>query len=79
MTIGASLGEVIEVDVADLGVHWRKCLRVRVKIDIARKLIRGRKIKGEDGADWWVLFKYERLPNFCYRCGLLELDLKDCP
>ena len=26
----------------------------------------------------WVHFKYERLPNLCYRCGLLEHDLKDC-
>ena len=26
-----------------------------------------------------VHFKYERLPNFCYRCGLLEHDLKECP
>ena len=25
-----------------------------------------------------MLFKYERLPNFCYQCGLLEHDLKDC-
>ena len=25
-----------------------------------------------------MLFKYERLLNFCYRCGLLEHDLKDC-
>lgn len=24
-------------------------------------------------------FKYECLPNLCYRCGLLEHDLKDCP
>lgn len=23
-------------------------------------------------------FKYEPLLNFCYRCGLLEHDLKDC-
>ena len=23
-------------------------------------------------------FKYERLPNFCYRCGLLSHALKDC-
>ena len=26
-----------------------------------------------------MLFKYERLPNFCYNCGLLDHDLKDCP
>ena len=39
---------------------------------------RGKKIHGEEGVDWWVRFKYERLPNFCYRCGLLEHDLKDC-
>ena len=79
MAIGASLGEVMEVDVADTGVQWGKCLRVRVKIDVARKLIRGRKIKVEDGVDQWVHFKYERLPNFCYRCRLLEHDLKRLP
>ena len=48
-------------------------------IDVTRKLIRGRKTKVEDGVDRWVLFKYERLPNFCYCCGLLEHDLKECP
>ena len=48
-------------------------------IDVTRKLIRGRKTKVEDGVDRWVLFKYECLPNFCYRCGLLEHDLKECP
>ena len=78
MAIGASLGEVLEVDVADFGVKWGKCLRVRVSLDVSRKLIRGKKIHGEEGVDWWVLFKYERLPNFCYQCGLLEHDLKDC-
>ena len=48
-------------------------------IDVTRKLIRGRKTKVEDGVDRWVLFKYERLSNFCYLCGLLEHDLKECP
>ncbi|XP_030924789.1 uncharacterized protein LOC115951782 [Quercus lobata] len=78
IAIEASLGEVLEVDVADSGVQWGKCLRVRVKIDVSRKLIRGRKINVDEGVARWVLFKYERLPNFCYRCGLLEHDLKDC-
>ena len=78
MAIGASLGEVLEVDVADTGVQWGKCLQVRVKIDVSRKLIHGKKINVDEGVDQWVLFKYERLPNFCYRCRLLEHDLKDC-
>lgn len=76
--IGASLGKVIDVDVADTGVQWGKCLRVRVEIDVTRKLIRGRKINFEEREARWEHFKYERLPNFCYRCGLLEHDLKDC-
>nr|POE67505.1 hypothetical protein CFP56_36671 [Quercus suber] len=36
MAIGASLGEVLEVDVADTGVQWGKCLQVCVKIDVSR-------------------------------------------
>ena len=48
-------------------------------IDVTRKLIRGRKTKVKDGVDRWVLFKYERLPNFCYQCGLLDHDLNECP
>ena len=78
-TIGASLGKVVDVDVADNGVQWGKYLRVRVEVDVTRKLIRGRKINivGEEAR--WVHFKYERLPNFCYRCGLLEHDLRECP
>ena len=77
--IGASLGKVVDVDVADNGVQWGKYLRVRVEVDVTRKLIRGRKINivGEEAR--WVHFKYERLPNFCYRCGLLEHDLRECP
>lgn len=60
----------MEVDVAEKGVQWSKCLRVRVKVDVTKKLLRGKKItiKGDDGR--WVYFKYERLPNFCYYCGL---------
>ena len=76
--IGASLGKVIDVDVADIEVQWGTCLRVQVAIEITRKLIRGRKITFEAGGARWVHFKYERLPNFCYRYGLLEHDLKDC-
>ena len=76
--IGSSLGSVLQVDVPDSGVQWGRCLRVRVHIDVTRRLVRGRKITIEGGKSKWVNFKYERLPNFCYRCGLLNHALKDC-
>ena len=77
-TIGSKLGEVMEVDVSDSGVHWGRCLRVRVHIDVTKRLVRGKKItiEGEEGR--WVQLKYERLPNFCYRCGFLNHTFKDC-
>ena len=77
--IGSSIGEVMEVDVPDSGVVWGKSLRVRVRIDATKRLIRGKKITIEGGAARWVQFKYERLPNFCYHCGLLSHALRDCP
>ena len=70
------MGIVIEVDVPKSGVHWGKCLRVRVYIDVTKRLIRGKRITIEGGKCRWVNFKYERLPNFCYLYGLLSHTLK---
>ena len=69
----------MEVDVPDLGVIWGKFLRVWVQIDVTKRLIRGKKITIEGGEARWVQFKYEKLPNFCYRCGLLSHALTDWP
>ena len=77
--IGAKLREVMEVDVPDSGVRWGKCLRVRVHIDVSKRLVRGKKVIIEGGESRWVQFKYERLPNFCYECGMLNHAVKECP
>ena len=79
LTIGTKLGEVLEIDVQESGVQWGTCLRVKVCLDVTKRLIRGKKIMVEGGESRWVNFKYERLPNFCYRCGLLNHALKECP
>ena len=87
--IGAKLGEVLDVDVAESRVHWGKFLRVRMQIDVTKKIVRGKRIvtkkimRGkriviEGREQRWISFKYERLPNFCYHCGLLSHGLKDC-
>ena len=56
VTIGSKLGEVMEVDVADSGVQWGKFLCVRVRLDVIKKLIRGKKINVEGGESRWVNF-----------------------
>jgi hypothetical protein len=45
--IGASLGELEDVDVAGDGVGWGRCLRIRVSIDLSKLLERGH---------WWFLY-----------------------
>ena len=77
--IGSKMGLVMEVDVSDSGVQWGKFLRVRIMMDISKKLVRRKKITIEGGESKWIHFKYERLPNFCYKCGLLSHAIRDCP
>lgn len=65
------VGELITVDAPKSGVAWGPFLRIRVNTDITKPLMRGKMIQIEDSEDEWVVFKYERLPIFCYRCGIL--------
>ena len=33
---------------------------------------------GMDGDKFWVHYKYERLPTFCFLCGIMGHDDKHC-
>ena len=76
--IGGKIREVLEVDVPEKGVQWGKYLRVKVNIDTTRKIMRGKKVCIKGNSERWVFFQYERLPNFCYRCGMLDHGEKEC-
>lgn len=39
------LGEVLEMDVAETRVQWGKYLRVRVHVDVTKKLVREKKVE----------------------------------
>ena len=75
--IGNSLGEVSKV--AQVGeLIGGDFLRVRVVVNVSRPLNRGRKVLlGKDG-EVWVNFRYEKMPNFCYWCGMVSPDAQEC-
>ncbi|KAM0982633.1 hypothetical protein ACFX2A_015816 [Malus domestica] len=56
----------------------RGFLRVKVNVNTANPLINGYWLKGETNKDTWVEFRYERLQDFCYRCGRISHANTEC-
>lgn len=52
--------------------------RVRVWLDITKPLKRFQTVRLKTGTMMKVALKYERLPFFCFLCGLLSHTQKDC-
>ena len=75
--IGSSIGHVEEVDVDDGGIGWREFLRVKITLDLHKPLVRGRMLK-INGSSTLVGFQYERLPKFCFRCGVIKHGATGC-
>ena len=76
--IANEIGVSILVDASKSGLAWGPFLRIWVDIDITKPLMRGKIIQIEGAEKCWVFFKYERLPTFCYRCGILGHQDREC-
>jgi hypothetical protein len=74
--LGDLIGEFVDVDNKE-GNRNGKFLRVKVSIDLRKPLKRGTVITYQ-GKELRVYFKYERLPTFCYICGRIGHQIKDC-
>ncbi|XP_059455041.1 uncharacterized protein LOC132185261 [Corylus avellana] len=77
LQIGASLGSVEEVDTDEEGIGWGEYLRVRIKLDLKRPLLRGKTLKVE-GRVVKVVFQYEKLPRYCFHCGCISHGRAGC-
>ncbi|KAK1565320.1 hypothetical protein Q3G72_024056 [Acer saccharum] len=81
--IGRFLGSIVrdvDIDNRDLGSQVAGFLRVRVAIEIDKPLRRFLRINVlGDGVETGMLMKYERLLDFCFKCGLLGHGVRDCP
>lgn len=78
MALERLIGRVMKTRETDEELGGGHIMRIRVQVDITKPLTRGHKIGLAKGGEGWVSFKFERLPNFCYWCGLLTHSKKDC-
>ena len=71
--IGNFIGNFVETYPNNFMGVWRSYMCIRVSMDISKPLRRRMKIRksGEKNDGSWANFKYEKLPNFCFFCGLI--------
>lgn len=74
--ITAGLGEFMEIEDDVLGLD--RFRRIRLMIDVSKPLRRYQRIKDKKGKEVLVEYKYERLPYFCFACGIIGHSEKDC-
>lgn len=75
--IGFRFGEVMEID-GNTTIGITRSVRMKILLQLEKPLKRGTKIKIGRSEPCWILVTYERLPSFCYFCGLLGHTHKDC-
>ena len=76
--IANEIGIPLLVDDPKSGLAWGTFLRIRVDVNITKPLMRGKMIQIEGMEKGWVYFKYERLPIYCYQCGILGHQEREC-
>ncbi|CAI9777924.1 unnamed protein product [Fraxinus pennsylvanica] len=71
MHIGNYIGAFLSSDPNNFSGGWKAFLRIRVLMDVRLPLKRRMKLR-KLGGEWiWVTFKYEKLPTFCFICGII--------
>lgn len=77
--IGEEVGEFMKMESKADDMAARRFLRLKVRLDIRKPLMRGVTISpGEGVDDRWSPLSYEYLPDFCYCCGVIGHTDKSC-
>ncbi|CAH9131096.1 unnamed protein product [Cuscuta epithymum] len=76
--IGNFLSTFIRLDKNQFEGNRKSYLCIRVCMDVRKSLKKGTTLTKER-VGHWVDFKYEKLPNFCFLCGVIGHSDKFCP
>ncbi|XP_062085383.1 uncharacterized protein LOC133791472 [Humulus lupulus] len=68
---GNYIGVFLKSDPNNYNGVWRDYLCVRVSVPLSAPLKRRMKFRKRDGVAFWANFKYERVPTFCFICGII--------
>jgi 14-3-3 protein epsilon len=69
--IGNHIGKYVKYDDLNNCGSWRKYMRIRVAIRINEPLKKNWVFERDGGEPVEVHFKYEKLGNFCFSCGII--------
>ncbi|KAG8379884.1 hypothetical protein BUALT_Bualt07G0135700 [Buddleja alternifolia] len=76
--IGNKLGKFIKTDLVSESQRWKKALRIRVEIDVTKPLCDLVVFQTKPGMEINVEIRYERLSEFCFKCGKIGHKLNIC-
>lgn len=76
--ITKKVGCIIEVDMFSLENGYAKVVRIRIDFLLSKSLLHGVWIPLSMRDPVWIEVKYERLPRFCYNCGRLTHEMRNC-
>ena len=72
--IGSNLGIFMAVDTRSWKLEQSKFMRIKVNLPLEKPLRRCGKVASLEGESFCIQFRYERLPVFCFRCGVMGHD-----
>lgn len=76
-TITAHMGNLLKIDDLTISLSRSKFARVCIELDLSKPLCRGFRV-GDDIHKVFIMVVYERLPTFCYTCGVIGHGSKFC-
>ena len=72
--IGSNLGIFMAVDTRSWMLEQAKFMRIKLNLPLEKPLRRCGKVASLEGESFCIQFRYERLPVFFFRCGVMGHD-----